>query len=114
MAKLGPDETIATVWNKLTHPQDYISGVSQQLYKCFALHGNATVCIGVSGKGVKPCYRVAYSKDDASHVFGSWWDNHDSLSKTDAASANWSTRAMSFAEVSKLMQRNFKPPAIRR
>ncbi len=113
MTKLSADATIATVWTKLTHPQDYISGVSQRLYQCKKDHGNASVVIGVTGKGIKPCYRITYEQDNVQHIYGSWWDNHDALSKNDAENANWSTRAMSFSAVGTLMQRHFRPAVSR-
>ncbi|MGL4495996.1 MAG: hypothetical protein ACRCXM_08610 [Beijerinckiaceae bacterium] len=113
MTKLSPDATIATVWHTLVHQRDYMSGVSQRLYRCQKDHGNAAVVIGVTGKGIKPCYRITFDHENQRHIFGSWWDNHDALSKSDAENANWSTRSMTFSQVAALMHRYFKPPVVR-
>lgn len=97
---LSDDATIETVWPHLAHPREYVAGVRHKMLNCSQQHGNAHVCIGVTGSGQKPCYRVFYkSPAGADIVFGSYWDNHDALAIEDAITNNWSSKSMDFEQV---------------
>lgn len=92
------DSTVKTVWPHMTHQQNYIEGVFQNLVDCHEVYKNALVRIGITGTGQKPCYRIAYLTSGVESIFGSFWDNHQPLEKKDAINDNWSTSIMSFDE----------------
>jgi hypothetical protein len=69
---------------------------------CAREHGDAYVRIGITGTGQKPYFRVTYravDKPQEEVIYGSYYDNGESLEEGHAVSYNWSTRAMSFGEV---------------
>ncbi|MCC6918169.1 MAG: hypothetical protein IT548_03140 [Alphaproteobacteria bacterium] len=107
---LPSDATIATVWPTLTHQRDYVANTRHKAGQCAKMHGNAYVRIGVTGSGQKPCYRIFYlTPDGAEKIFGSYWDNHSPLDNERAINTNWSTAAMSFAQLDALMLEKHGP-----
>ena len=100
MRRLKADETIATVWNYLTHKRPYGTGVFQKLRQCEKVYGNASVRIGVTGTGQKPYYRVFYTDEGGTRkIFNSFYDNHEPLEDGFAITQNWSTASMTTAEL---------------
>jgi hypothetical protein len=98
--KIPPDATVMTVWLHLTHQKPYVSGALQKMRQCIAVHGNASIRIGITGTGQKPYYRVNYlSPGGEEQIFGSFYDNHDPLENGFVETDNWSTRSMMFDEV---------------
>lgn len=99
------DSTIATVWPKLARPHEYVHGVWHKADLCKQKYGNAYVRIGVTGSGIKPCYRIFFRKTDGvtEEIYGSYWDNHQPLENGKAISHNWSTEAMSLEELEAFM-----------
>ncbi|MBA3040409.1 MAG: hypothetical protein KJ670_00715 [Alphaproteobacteria bacterium] len=93
------NSTVASVWDTLKNPRQYVAGVRQKLMTCAKRNGNAEVKIGVTGRGYQPCYRVTYKMGDAEHICGSYWDNHQPLEREDALNQNWATASMSADEV---------------
>jgi hypothetical protein len=68
--------------------------------QCNAVHGNASIRIGITGTGQKPYYRVTYlSPTGNEQIFGSFYDNHDPLENGFVETDNWSTEPMAFDEV---------------
>lgn len=113
--KLGPQDTIATVWPYLTHQRDYVAGARHKAKLCHDKHGNAHVKIGITGSGQKPCYRVLYKNTDGTEgIFGSYWDMHDPLENENAINTNWAEAAMTYDEVHALMveRHSPKPPKV--
>ncbi|BBU62090.1 hypothetical protein MSC49_20250 [Methylosinus sp. C49] len=108
--KLAPDATIATTWQSLTHPRDYIANVRQKMLTCKNLHGTSHVKIGVTGTGQKPCYRITYVDKGGEAIYGSYWDMHDPLDHEHAINSNWSVASMDFTEVDQLMREKFPTP----
>lgn len=74
------------------------------MMKCIKQHGNASVRIGVTGRGIKPCYRITFTDCDGDQIFGSYWDNHEKLDREDAESRSWSTRSMAFDQIDTLLK----------
>lgn len=102
--KLALDETVATVWNHLTHQRSYVSGVRAKMLQCEKQHGNAHVRIGIKGTGQKPYYRVFYiASDEAEHIFNSYYDNHQEMEEGFAITHNWSAASMSLEEISSFL-----------
>ncbi|MCZ4346443.1 hypothetical protein [Devosia neptuniae] len=97
--KLQRTDTIETVWPRLTHQRKYVATVRHRMEQCAKIHGNASVKIGITGSGQKPCYRIIYLKAGEEQVFGSYWDMHDPLEVGAAMTANWSDAAMTFDEL---------------
>jgi len=104
------DSTIATVWPKLAHQRQYVARARLKMETCAKLHGSASVRIGVTGSGQKPCFRITYKDGDAEAIYGSFWDMGDPLEKEDAQNQNWSTAAMSFAEVDAFLKEKIDWP----
>lgn len=98
--------TIETVWPRLTHPREYVARVRHLMGKCAAAHSSAFVCIGVTGSGQKPCFRISSipSGQEAEAIFGSYWDTGDALDNEKALNTNWSTAWMSYSEVDGLLR----------
>lgn len=87
---LGRDDTIITVFDRLTNQRSYATGALHRMNLCRREHGNAHVRIGITGSGQKPCFRVIYlDADGAEQIYGSWWDTGDPLVKEDAINQNW-------------------------
>ncbi|MBV1701065.1 MAG: hypothetical protein KGQ46_04520 [Hyphomicrobiales bacterium] len=105
--KLTPNDTIATIFHRLTHPRDYIARVRHEMLTCKDKHGSSYVKIGVTGKGIKPCYRITYDDNGAEAIYGSYWDMHDPLDNEHAINSNWSLARMDFAEIDQLMRGKF-------
>jgi hypothetical protein len=103
---LPHDATLASVLPTLDKKIDYICGVLEHLYQCRAKRGNAEVLIGITGKGLRPCYRIQYSDQAGiSRVFDTFADNHVSLSAEGQpieGGDSWSTKAMSLIDVATL------------
>jgi hypothetical protein len=105
-AKISADATIETVWPHLADPRVYVAGARQKMMTCANQHGNAHVCIGITGTGQKPCYRIIYKTPAGSEiVYGSYWDNHDPLENGDAITNNWSTASMDFNQVDAFLKK---------
>lgn len=98
--QLPTDATIISIYDGLTYPSKYARGVLHKMLGCVRAHGNATVRIGITGTGQKPCYRVCYTDSAGNEqIFGSWWDMGDPLATEDAVNQNWSTRVVSHKEL---------------
>lgn len=114
MAETIPaNSTVASVWDTLKNPRQYVAGVRQKMMTCAKLHANAEVKIGVTGKGYQPCYRITYKTDDGSeHIYGSYWDNHQPLEREDALNQNWGVVSMTVDEVDNFLKKkiNWKGP----
>lgn len=105
--KLTPNDTIATTFHKLKNQHHYIANVRHKMLKCKDKHGSSYVKIGVTGKGIKPCYRITYNDKDGEAIYGSYWDMHDPLDNEHADNSNWSLARMDFAEIDQLMHEKF-------
>lgn len=57
---IPPDATIVTIMRKLKNPEEYVRPLLGNMHACLKAHGNASVRIGVTGKGITPHYRVGY------------------------------------------------------
>jgi hypothetical protein len=100
MPTISKDSTLASVWPSLADQRGYLSGVRHKMELCLKAHGNAHVRIGIRGAGVQPCYRIFHkSPTGGETIYGSYWDIHQPLENEDAATNNWSTASMDFAEV---------------
>lgn len=102
---LDPNATISSIWALLADGRLYTARVYQMARKCENEHGNASITIGVTGTGQKPCYRVTYVTDDGAHnIWGSFWDMGDPLENEQAINQNWSGQSMTIAEVKALLE----------
>ena len=113
---LPADATLETVWNKLTHPRQYVAGVRQKMVLCQRQEGNSYVRIGITGSGQKPCYRIfARGNDGHETIVGSYWDTHEPLSREDAVNSNWSDAALSLEQLDALLRERtgYRGPAPR-
>jgi hypothetical protein len=113
MADLPPDATIRSEMHKLGNRKGYIRGVFGRVHECKTIHGNATVRIGVEGKGLMPYYRVLFvnSDDGAEVIFGAFYgDSHAEFKTDEAPNKRWSSASMTYDEVEQLLGeiRNFK------
>ncbi len=99
--KIPAESTIVTVWPHLAHPRQYVAGVRQKMMTGAKSYGNAFVCIGITGTGQKPCYRIFYRAGEqrVETIYGSYWDTHAPLEKEDAVNENWSTASMTAEEI---------------
>lgn len=107
------DSTIASVWDKLKNPREYVATVRHKMMTCAKMHGNAEVRIGVTGRGYQPCYRITFTEGDEERIYGSYWDNHQPLEREDAVNQNWSTASMSADEIDAFLKAKvtWKAPA---
>jgi len=95
---LTEEDTLITVYNGLTHPRAYAVGALHKMRACRREHGNASVRIGITGSGQKPCFRVTYmDAGGAEQIYGSWWDTGDALVREDAQNQNWAQAIVDFA-----------------
>lgn len=108
-AGLDKNDTIITVFDKLTHPRPYGTGALHKMNACRREHGNAHVRIGVTGSGQKPCFRVTYLDEAASEqIYGSWWDTGDPLVKKDAINQNWAEPTVDHKTLEDFLAQRFK------
>jgi hypothetical protein len=102
---LPSDATLTDVKDTLAKPLEYVCGVLENLYKCKKQHGNAVVCIGVTGAGAKPYYRIMYDSDGKREEFGAFFDNHVSFGVEGRVAKDgdsWSTKCLTLAEVAQI------------
>jgi hypothetical protein len=92
------DSTIASVFQYLTHKDNYVRWALQKMRECNKAHGNSSIKIGVTGTGQKPYYRITY-KANGEKIFGSFYDNHEPLEIAFADTSNWSRKSMTFDEL---------------
>lgn len=99
--KLEPNETVATVWPRLTNPREYVSGALQKMRQCNNSLGSSSIRIGITGTGQKPYYRVFRPATDGQDevIFGSFYDMHDPLENGFVDTDNWSVASMTFDEL---------------
>jgi hypothetical protein len=57
---IPPDATIVSIMGRLRNPEEYVRPLLGNMHACRKAHGNASVRIGVTGKGITPHYRVGY------------------------------------------------------
>jgi hypothetical protein len=104
MPKLAKDATIASVWPLLANKRKYAAPVRHQLELAAKKYGNSHVRIGITGSGLKPCYRLFWLEGTTEKVIGSYWDNHQPLDVDDAVTA---TASMSFEELDAFFREAF-------
>lgn len=108
MPKILPeDATLAEVLDTLAKPLDYVCGALGHLHQCQKMHCNAEMLIGVTGKGISPCYRIRYVDQAGTiQVFDTFsGDTHRSLSEEGQpieGGLSWSIKALPLAEVAEL------------
>lgn len=103
--KLTADATLEDVLPTLSKPVDYVCGVLDHLFKCQKKHGNAHVAIGISGKGLKPYYRISFSTAEGDQVFDTFFDNHVSFAVEDlptTGGTSWSSKSMTLEQIATL------------
>jgi hypothetical protein len=61
--------TISDVAKTLNKPEEYVRQVLSRMHECRKLFGEASVRIGVQGKGRAPNYRIEYPKRPGVAVF---------------------------------------------
>ncbi|WP_341990721.1 hypothetical protein [Azorhizobium sp. AG788] len=104
IGNITPYSTVASVWETLKNPREYVAGVRHKMMNCAKQHGNAEVKIGVTGRGYQPCYRITYKVGDSERIYGSYWDNHQPLEREDALNQNWATASMAADEVDNFLK----------
>jgi len=126
---LQADATIADVVGSLNKPAEYVRLVLHNMWDCKRQHGEASVRIGITGKGRTPHYLIEYHNESLSDpaVFGIYrGSSHKELEGLGKWNYNivdllegkpiegqppehwveeghWSSRAMTLDEVSKLL-----------
>ena len=101
---LARDATVASVLPTIDKPEDYLRVVIGRLNACSRAHGNARVCIGVTGTGVDPSYMIFHiGADRAEHVVGRF-DRYNAFSDVGMSPEAWSTASMTYDEVKELFR----------
>jgi hypothetical protein len=67
---LPADATIASLLDRLNSPNNYIQNVFKHMWDCKKKFGDASVRIGISGEGKAPHYRIEYTNDRGTAIYG--------------------------------------------
>ena len=62
------DSTIVTIWNRLTHADDFASGVLSSMHALRSRGEDVVVRLGITGAGKQPNYRVEDAKGEHASV----------------------------------------------
>lgn len=101
---LARDATIASVLPTIDKPEDYLRVIIGHLNACSREHGNASVCIGVTGTGFDPSYKIIrIDADGGEHVVGRF-DRHNTFTEVGMNPDAWSTASMKYDEVKDLLR----------
>ncbi|MDA8870287.1 hypothetical protein N9H93_02720 [Rhizobiaceae bacterium] len=103
-ATISKDPTLATIWSTLWEARIFVAQVRHTMGKCVTAHGSASVRIGVTGKGLAPCYRISWSDEGIERIANSYWYDHTPFGRQDVEGPNWSTATMNYAEVDALLR----------
>jgi hypothetical protein len=104
---IDPASRITDIVHKLEHPENYVSGVLENLWHCRGEHGVASVRIGITGEGKAPNYLVEYSEEGPGSppIFGAFHGrSHKRLVEKDAVrDEHWSQDVLYFEDVQRLI-----------
>ncbi len=113
MPDLPPSATIQSVLDSLLKPDEYVSGVYQELRNAKKANplNQVAVRLGITGRGISPYYRIVLDPKDGEpdtddRIVGAYYDNHTPLegSTSSANNESWSTRFMTIDEVESLLR----------
>src|SRR5256885_447543 len=107
---ISNDAIISDILPTLDEAEEYVRRVFGNMVEYHKAHGDASVRVGTTGRGIAPHYRVQKEQSAIGEVFGNLEDdssgyfvafhgrNHKQLDwgAKELRSEHWSTRAMSY------------------
>ena len=100
---LRPDATIEDVLDTLHDREGYVRTILGHMAACRSRHGNASVRIGITGKGREPSHKVMYVDADGNELLFDAFGGTVSFGDSRVHEDTWSTSATTFEEVKSLI-----------
>jgi hypothetical protein len=100
---IASDATIRDILEGLNKPHDYVRVVLENMTQCWREHANASVRVGVTGKGKTPHHKITYPTPEGDEVHFACFDGRNRFKDQKTPDSAWSSVTMSRSDVMVLM-----------